>query len=177
MSFANFIARIRLIADEIEESRAEQSFIIAKEIAEQVRVRVQKQKVNADGASFGSYSTAVVPRWMLEQKATTKGAKDTIASGSWFQSYSDLRQAQGLQTENVDFTFTGRMWNEIGVNDIQESNNSTTVRIGGVSEYAKMLLGYQEPKYGNIIRPSEEEEQRAADAHRDRILNIISKYL
>ena len=114
---------------------------------------------------------------MLEQKATTKGAKDKIRSGSWFQSYTDLREAQNLDTDSIDFTFTGRLWKEIGVSDIQGSRGITTVKIGGKTEYAKMLLGYQEPKHGNIVRPSEEEEERAIEAHRERIINIINKYL
>lgn len=177
MSLLDLAARLRVIIDEIEATRSEQSFLVAKELVANVRSRVQNQKVDADGTSFGTYSTAVVPRWMLEKRAMSGGAKTRIRAGAWFQSYTDLREANNLKTDSIDFTFTGRLWQQTGVSDIQASRGITTVKIGGQTEYAKQILGFQEERHGNILTPNEEELQRVREAHEERILNIINRFL
>lgn len=177
MGLLDLAARFRVIIDEIEATRAEQSFLIAKELAATVRERVQNQKVDSDGSGFGGYSTAVVPRWMLEKRALSQGAKNTIRAGAWFQSYTDLRAANNLPTDAKNFTFSGAMWAQTGVTDIQGSNGITTVKIGGQTQYAKDILGFQEPQHGNLLEPSEQEIQTVEAAHEERILNIINRFL
>lgn len=177
MALTNLIARLGLIVEDLQATREEESVIIANDLFSLIRLRIQQDRADSDGSSFGAYSQALVPRWYGEQKALSQGAKNRIRSGDYFQSYKDFREADGLQTESIDFTRTGQMFQQSGVSSVESTTNTTTVRIGGQTEYAKTLLGYHNARFGNIFQPTDEEIQMVLDAEKERIENIINRYL
>ena len=169
MDLDDFKNSLLTLINEINNTREEESVIIAQELAATVRDRVQNNKEDAQGASFGTYSTAVVPQWFFYKTALSGGALDRIKAGAWFQSYEEARTANNLPIDAVNFTFSGDMFRQIGVTNIENIGFSTSVSYGGQTEYAKNILEYQAPKYGNIIQFSEEEKETVLDAHRERI--------
>lgn len=174
MDLNDFKNSLITLINEINNTREEESVIIAQELAATVRDRVQNDKEDAQGASFGTYSTAVVPQWYFYNRALSGGALDRIKAGAWFQSYEDARAANNLPIDAVNFTFSGDMFRQIGVTNIENVGFSTSVSYGGQTEYAKNILEYQAPKYGNIIQFSDEEKQTVLDAHRERIFNKLN---
>jgi hypothetical protein len=177
MSFLDFSIRIKLLVEEINATREEESILIGDELRKQVRTRVQKQKVNADGSPFGQYSQALLPQWFFYDKSKTDTAEDKIRSGDWFISYADFREANDLYSGDIDFTFTGDMWRNTGVTEVQNNGDSVVVFIGGQTTRAANILEWQEPRYGNILEANEEEEKFVEEAHRERIFNKIARYL
>ena len=177
MSFLDFSIKIKLLVEEINATREEESILIGDELRKQVRTRVQKQKVNADGSPFGQYSQALLPQWFFYDKSKTDTAEDKIRSGDWFISYADFREVNDLYSGDIDFTFTGDMWRNTGVTEVQNDGDSVVVFIGGQTTRASNILGWQEPRYGNILEANEEEERFVEEAHRERIFNKIARYL
>lgn len=173
----NFVNSLKGLASELINTREQESIIIANDAMALVRLRVQTDKEDADGFEFGQYSEAVVPQWMLYGKSLSDGAEETIKEGDWFQSYKDLREANNLETDAIDFTFSGDMWRNTGISNINNTAFSTTVSLGGQTDFASEKLSYQEPNHGNIIAMSDEEEQTVIEAHEERISNLITKYL
>lgn len=177
MSLLDLVARIELIKQELESTREEESVRIANDMFSVTRLRIQQEREDSTGSKFGNYSVALVPRWYGEAKALSAGAKQRIRGGDYFQSYKDFREADGLQTEALDFTRTGQMFQQSGVTEIENTTNTTIVKIGGQTEYAKRILGYHNERFGNILQPNEEEVQLVVDAQRERIEELISRFL
>ena len=172
-----FLDSLKGLVTELISSREQDSIVIANDAIALVRRRVQTEKEDADGFEFGQYSQAVVPQWMLYNKSLSDGAEQRVKDGDWFQSYEDLREANNLETDAIDFTFSGDMWRNTGITTVQNTGFSTTVNLGGQTERASNIIGYQEERYGNIIAISDEEEQLVIEAHEERISNLINKYL
>jgi hypothetical protein len=176
MSILNFSENIKMFIEELNSTRERESILIAQESAALARNRVQNEKQDSQGSSFGSYSEAVVPQWMLWGKSLSQGAEDRVRSGDWFQSYKDLREANNLPTDEINFTFSGSMWKNIGVVSVENTGDSTTVEVGGQTERAESILSWQSDKHGNIIELNEEERNFIGEAHLERISNLFQKY-
>tara|TARA_R100000655_G_scaffold88359_3_gene128658 strand:- start:192 stop:728 length:537 start_codon:yes stop_codon:yes gene_type:complete len=177
MDLTEFANKLRQAAEEITAQRQTECARIANDAAQAVRIRVETDQTTAEGGSFGTYSRAVVPRWMYYGRSASGGAENTIKAGPWFQSYADLRAANNLNNDEIDFKFTGQLWDETGVTSIKDDGEKCTASIGGQTAYSAELLGYHNARFGNILELSEIEENKIYDAHRERITNIINKYL
>ena len=177
MSFLDFAIKLKLIAEEITARREDDSIQIADEVIKQVRNRVQEKKVDADGSAFGQYSQALVPQWFFYGKSNNDSAEADLRAGDWFVSYAEFRELNNLDSGDINFTFSGDMWRNTGVVQVQNGNESTTVTIGGQDVRSQNILAWQEPRYGNIIEASEQEIEFAQEAHRERIFGIINRFL
>tara|TARA_R100000655_G_scaffold6137_3_gene18032 strand:- start:119 stop:655 length:537 start_codon:yes stop_codon:yes gene_type:complete len=177
MDLNEFANIMKQAAEEINAQRQTESARIANDAAQSVRLRVETDQTTAEGGSFGTYSEALVPQWMLTGRSQSGGADDIIKAGPWFQSYADLRAANNLNNEEINFKFTGQMWDETGIINVQDDGQTCTATIGGQTPYSAELIGYHSERFGNILELSETEETKIYDAHRERITNIINKYI
>jgi len=178
MSFLDLANKLKQIPILLNETRAEQSAIIAKETAALVRNRVQNDKVDENGASFDTYSQAVVPQWMLYSSATSDGAIERLKEGEWFQSYEDLKVANNQPIDAKNYTNTGDMWRNTGITSIESNGSSTTVTIGGQTERAANIHAWTlERDDVTLIAPNESEIGFIVEAHTERILGIINDVL
>ena len=177
MSFLDFAVKLKLITEELNARREDDSIQIADEIIKQVRNRVQEQKVDADGTAFGQYSQALLPQWYFYGKSNNDSAEAELKAGDWLVSYADFRELNNLDSGDINFTFSGDMWRNTGVVQVQNGAESTTVTIGGQDARSQDILAWQEPRYGNIIEANEEEIEFATEAHRERIFGTINRFL
>ena len=177
MDLNEFANKMRQAAEEINANRETESARIANDAAQAVRVRVETDQTTAEGGSFGTYSQAVVPQWMLTGRSPSAGADAIIKKGPWFQSYADLRAANNKNNDEINFNFSGLMWDETGITSIKDDGETCTATIGGQTPYSDELIGYHSDRFGNILELSEIEEKKIYDGHRERITNIINKYL
>lgn len=148
MSFFDFAIRLKLAIEEIEETREQESILIGRELTALVRNRVQNDKVNAFGVDFTPYT----PAWAM------------------------IREDNNLQSEQKDFTFTGVLWKNIGVTDVNSSSGETTISIGGQTSREVDILEGQSTRDGNIIEPNEQEVQFVVEAHEERIFGILQRF-
>lgn len=149
MSFLDFAIRLKLVVEELEATREKESILIGRELTALVRRRVQNDKVNAFGSDFTPYT----PAWAM------------------------IREKNNLQSEQKDFTFSGNMWKNIGVTEVEDSKGVTAVSIGGQTSRAAAILEGQSVRDGNIIEPNEQEIQFVIEAHQERIFGILEKFL
>lgn len=145
MSFLDFAQRLKKVVEVLNATREEQSVIIAKETVASIRLRVQNDKVDAEGSSFGSYSLG----------------------------YEIFRTLNNQPIDAKNYTFTGEMWRDTGITDVQDTGGTTTVTIGGQTDRAESLMEYNTTRDGPILEASEEEEDFIREAHEERIINII----
>ena len=175
MGFLDFAIRLKVLVDELNANREDESIIIANDVMAQVRTRVQERKVNADGTAFGQYSQALLPQWFYYNRSKTDTAEADLKAGPWFVSYADFRDLNNLPSDDIDFTFTGDLFRTTGIVNVQNDADATTVTLGGQNARSAQILEWQEPRYGNIIEPSEQEQEFAFNAHRKRIENLINR--
>lgn len=145
MSFLDFAQRLKKVVEVLNATREEQSIIIAKETVASIRLRVQNDKVDAEGVSFGSYSLG----------------------------YEIFRTLNNQPIDAKNYTFTGQMWRDTGITDVQDTGGTTTVTIGGQTDRAERLMEYNTTRDGPILEASEEDEEFIREAHEERIINII----
>ena len=81
MNLSEFAIKSQLIVEELNATREPDVVIIATESIALVRLRVQNDKVDANGNSYGSYSQALVPQWYFYGKSLSQGAEDSVKSG------------------------------------------------------------------------------------------------
>ena len=174
MSYLDFAAKLRNLATTINATREAESIQIASELRALVRNRVQNDKTDANGTSFGGYSQKVVPQYYYYGRSLSEGAEDKVKEGEWLLSYEDFREDNNLQVEAKDFTFSGDMWRNTGVIDVRNTDASTAVTYGGQTTRAAELIGYHSEREGlSIIAASEQETQFVTEAHEERIGNAI----
>ena len=145
MSFLDFAQRLKKVVEVLNATREEQSVIIAKETVASIRLRVQNDKVDAEGVSFGSYSLG----------------------------YEIFRTLNNQPIDAKNYTFTKQMWRDTGITDVQDTGGTTTVTIGGQTDRAESLMQYNTTRDGPILEASEQEEDFIREAHEERIINII----
>ncbi len=177
MSFLDFAVKLKLITEELNARREDDTIQIASEIMKQVRTRVSDKKIDADGSAFGQYSQAKLPQWFFYGKSIVDGAEDELKAGPWFVSYAEFRELNNRPSGDINFSFTGDMWKNTGVVQVQNGDESTTVTIGGQDARSQDILAWQQPRYGNIIEANEEEVEFAFEANRERIFGTINRYL
>ena len=82
-----------------------------------IKERVIQRGERSDGQKIDGYSTKVVPTWYYQNaEARSQTAYERLGKkyGS-FASYENWRDVNNLQTEKVDFFFTGKMWKSMTI--------------------------------------------------------------
>jgi len=142
--------------------------------------RVQETGKNAKGESFDKYSTKPM---LSGSKNMTKSAFNSIAGSKKKRAeldwrtvnghslfvipggYKQFRELHGRQTGFVDFTLSGRMWNNIKlVSDRAELNSGVAV-IKATEELSKKKLEGNTKRRGEILGLSKSEEERLSDIY------------
>jgi hypothetical protein len=153
-----------------------------------IRQRVQEKGEDAEGSPFKPYSTSFMLsgcKGFLNQKncpaVTQKGRKElkwlTVGRGTskmrpLFEipgGYKGFRELNGLQTNHVDFTFSGRMFGnakvkgDIKVTSNNSEHNSGVVRIGATTELEKKKLAGNTERRGPILKLSQSEIKQVSE--------------
>ena len=142
--------------------------------------RVQETGKNAKGESFDKYSTKPM---LSGSKNMTKSAFNSIAGSKKKRAeldwrtvnghslfvipggYKQFRELHGRQTGFVDFTLSGRMWNNIKlVSDRAELNSGVAV-IKATEELSKKKLEGNTKRRGEILGLSKSEEERLSEIY------------
>lgn len=85
------------------------------------------------------------------KSGTGGGAKFNRFSKVGFVNWKGLRAAQGLPVSKVDLTYTGRMFQNIGITDVRIIGNSCQATIGGTDQETKNKLKWNMARYGDFL--------------------------
>lgn len=133
--------------NELEKSLVDVSYIMAlnfKAYADHL--------IKTKGIPGEKYSETPLPGHWLVANAKTAYGREAIAKKALKEdvSYKDLRTIEGLQTNFVDFTFSGetlRAWN---ITETKQIGQRFISFLGGTTEASKKKLRYGKSMYGNF---------------------------
>lgn len=173
MNIEDFNKQLQDISAFLIQTRGDAVLLFSKELLSIIKLRLQQDRTDADGNSWGGYSQAVVPRWYYN-KISTQSAKNALKKKGWFVSYEDAREANGLQTAAKDFTFSGAMLRQTVATLEEVYEGIATAVIKGSNPQAQDKLNYNSQREGrNIIEPSIDEVKKIEQLAINRINNAL----
>lgn len=137
--------------------------------------RIQQQGL---GGQF--YSENPLPTFFYEGRELNGGGRSILKRKDKKKeglSYKEWREANGLQAEHVDLSFTNRMWqNLVIIGTFKDGENYTTV-IGGGDEETKKKLEWNTKRYGSFLKLNADEETILKALLDKELSNLLNKYL
>lgn len=147
---------------------------IASEAALNTKALVVR-RIQQDGV--GQYSERDMPAFLFFNGSEPDPKKTKSNAGIKFikdskkkqQSinWADIRDAEGLQTDHVDLTFTGEMFRDLNIIGVNVQSHRVTAILGCSRKETQDKLMWNVERYGNFMQPTTEET--------DKILNIVHK--
>ena len=92
-------------------------------------------------------------------------------------SYEEWRIANGLQVNHVDLTFSGRMFQNLGIIATKKVGSYYVTVIGGTNPEIVLRLEYNAIRYGDFLTPNKEEIDLLQRQFVERIENFIKTIL
>lgn len=104
---------------------------------------------------FGAnYSHSPLPAfWFLGDENTQQGRafiEEKILKGEGM-AWRDLRQAEGMQTEHVDLTFTGEMFAGMYPGPVVQEGDVYTAPLGHTNKAGQNKMNWNRDQYGDFI--------------------------
>ena len=149
MSPDEFLEQWAALREELTNNRSREVLLVAKESLALIRLRVQSSGIDADGQSFGFYSAQ----------------------------YEKERERRNLRTDFIDLTATGGMWRELEVTIEADEEEISTALVQGRTTRSIDLLEYNSDRYGDLLRLSDDEEDKVTKAYFERKIELIQNFL
>jgi len=92
-------------------------------------------------------------------------------------SYKDWRNANNLQTDHVDLTFTGNMWKGIGLTSVKSGQNIAIVTVSSKDNESEDKLFFNSARYGDILQPNQDEIDDLSIIVDTRLQTLANQYL
>lgn len=152
-----------------------------KKISEEVATNAMAliiNRIQQEGLEGEKYSKNKLPNFFFENKgniAAQKAIKSKKKNSKYADgvSYEEWRDLNGLQTDIVDLTFTGRMFQNIGITSaIQVGNNFITV-ITGFDKEVKDKLRWNAARYGDFFKVNEKEKEELKLLFESRVAALL----
>lgn len=128
--------------------------MIATEMANNAKALSNRNIVD-HGVEGAAYSNVVYSTFFLEGKELNAKGKTFIKSKKkkkQLTNWREFREAQGLQGDHVDLTYTGDMWSHIGVVRIVTVEDGKVVAmLGGTTQTSADKMGWNEDRYSAFI--------------------------
>jgi hypothetical protein len=156
-----------------------------------VKDRVINRGTNPDNEKMEPYSTSemYVSKSQLSTAAYQKiaGTKTKRAQLQWIVTdegvlkmilpygYKQFRDIHGRQTRHVDYTFSGRMWNNIKLLKDRSDLNGGVAVIGATTRDDRMKVMTQIELRGVFLRPTKQDTEQLRDTFSKGISNIFKK--
>lgn len=173
VSVDQFLANLKKLAADIKKNGikiAETMAITGKSL---VQERIQKEGFGAE------YSKRYIPAWWLRGKERNAGGRRYLEENNLdddLVNWSEFRQAQGLQNDFVDLTYSGRMFGGMRVIERKEKGTTYMVNIGGSDQEVDKKLGWNTERYGDFMQPNESEQAEVDQIVELEFDKLIKKY-
>lgn len=162
MSLQEHLNQIVLLKNGIQNAFSESAVVLGFDLLQSVQERVQTEGKDNKGSGLKPYSDAYLK---FKKNPTGKRAKD-LGLGS--SRYSGV----------VDYTLTGRMWNNAAVNPVKLSENKFVVSYGFQNDESNVKAESLVKRDGfNILEPSEGELSIALEDMKQNIQNRINQVI
>lgn len=201
MTLNEYHDRLKVALSKFQTDRRKACTIIALDGLAMLKARVQDDGEKADGSSFKEYSTNDLPAWYYLGKSRGEqlagGSKTYTRSGysppfkkmvarqakagkgfahqGW--SYKEWREANNLQTDHKDFSFTGKMWKNIKIKLVRSRTGELQYYIGPNAPDEKQKLEWNEAQQGEILALSTSEQNKLASRYEDFVHDYFNKHI
>lgn len=158
---------------------AEALLVTARDTLDIVKQRVQEEGIGSDGKSLKPYSVRPLPVYYFEGRAK-KSTMDRIKKDKKYKkgiSYFDLRIEDGKQVQHKDLTFSGDMFRQTDISQVENEQGMSTIIISGLTPDAKKKLEYLTLQQGKFLDLTDSELAKQTAALTKRIETIINNYL
>lgn len=149
-----------------------------KECVEKMAVTGQsliQDRIQERGIPGRQYSTNKLPSFFFEGRGLNAKGRKVAKEGI---SYKEFRQNNGLQTDHVDFTFSGRMFGGTRLLRVQVAGTSFVAQVGGTDRETDEKLGYLLKQFGNdVFDPTPEEQQEIDVIAEDFLASLFEDYI
>lgn len=150
-----------------------------------------------DGIQGKEYSTNLLPMYYFTGKSISDGGETNVKKKNKANkykgiSYTDFREAQGLQTNHVDLRLSGDMWRDIGFTDSGFTDKAISTTGSGLKytsnagfrgaityengKTTSEIADYNAERYGDFLTPTKQEETILDNALDEELQNLINQY-
>lgn len=89
--------------------------------------------------------------------------------------YEEWRIANGLQVAHVDLTFSGRMFQNLGIIGTKKVGEYYVTVIGGTNPEVILKLEWNKKRFGDFLKPTQEEAEKLKAQFHNRMNNYLNK--
>lgn len=164
-------------------ARAAQAKAALRQAAARI-VRLQAQtglalvtlRIQRDGLPGKAYSTNPVPTWWFANKVLNSSGRAYVKKnrlGTW----GGFRAAQGLPSDRVTVTYTGRMFRSLTPTEGVATGTVFTSQVVASNAESAKVLGYNIEHYGDFLQPLPSEQAQVALVGKIELDKIVNQYL
>lgn len=138
-------------------------------------------------AILGRYSAGVVPAFWLEGKELNTRGTSFLAKvmkskepSDRVANWSQLRAAQGLQTDHVDLTYSGEMWRGLLPQPYRVDGTLYVSDLAHNNKAGQDKLNWNRQRYGNFVMKAlntGDNQEAIKEVLNEEIRRFLSKYL
>ncbi len=188
MTSQEYDRRMTKTIGDMEKDRSKMMVYIGTEARKLIFERVHDTGVDAKGQKYAPYSTRPMltncSTMILSACSKVAGSKEkrkelkwvTVRGHKLFElpgGYKEFRQLHGRQTDHVDFSFTGKMWNNINLISSTNEHQQGVVIIGARTDEEKKKLEGNTKRKGDILDLSNKELTYLSEKYKVNTLEII----
>lgn len=145
-----------------------------------VKDRSIEEGIYKDGLddNYVAYSANLIPTWFFKGKERNQAGRKYIQEnplGNW----KGFRNAQGLDSDNVNLSYTNRMWTSYGsqIKVVQYGPGVFRAIVDASDDEERKKMAYNVERYGNFMVPTEDERLRIAQDQKDELDSLIAQLL
>lgn len=129
--------------------------------------------IGGDPGQKAKYSTKEIRTSLFEGKSRNKAGDAWIEAntmGTWHQ----FRKAQGLNNEDVNLSYTNKMWENIRViKTTRAGKGKATTEIGSLDEETQNKIEGNAYRFGDFLKPTDEELQIGQEVLQEKFLKLL----
>lgn len=179
MTFSEWTGRLRQAIEILENQQAENCLKMVNDTMALLKRRIINDRTDSKGASFGTYSDAVVPFWFYKSKESrgdaAARADELYKRQGYWASYQDWREVNNLTGDDINFSFTGEMWKSMMPVVVRDEGGDLIIGIIADDEGSDEKIGYHIRRFPNLLDLNELEEKLLTESNQRRIENIFKK--
>lgn len=161
-NFSDLIVKVTSTFDQLKDTDKVLR-VAALNTAAIITDRVQQEGKKTDGSQIGKYSEknlkfkSITGKFsdIANKKQLKKRLKSHGDTNEFHGGYKEFRESLGFQTEFIDLTLTGDMFNDF----IVEPVGTNSYEVGFRGEESSKIAGYHEKRFGPIFQLSTSEVQ------------------
>jgi hypothetical protein len=177
MDFKQWLQNIKSLRNALETGIPDALLATATDTTSQIRNRSQDGIfVNAEQGATVDYSQNEVRTYYWYNQALNQRGRDYIKKnkkGTW----GKFREAQGLSSDNVNLSYSGRFWASLVPGRVQRVANTFLVDVAVNDSEVQQYAGQLVDRYGNFYEPTQQEAAQASVVLVDQLERFLKQYL